>query len=118
MTELETAAETAAEKAAEKAAETAGGRTAHPRPATSTTVTVRYFAAAAEAAAAEEERIELPPGSTLADLLDSCEQRHGAELVAVLARSSFLLDAVAAQDRTAPLGSGQIVDILPPFAGG
>lgn len=36
----------------------------------------------------------------------------------VLARSSFLRNEVAWKDRQAPLAADDVIDILPPFAGG
>jgi molybdopterin synthase sulfur carrier subunit len=79
------------------------------------TVTVRYFAAAAAAAGVEEERVT---ASTVGGLVVSRAQAHGPRLAAVLERSSLLLDGVVVHDRSAPLGDGQTIDVLPPFAGG
>ena len=39
-------------------------------------------------------------------------------LARVLARCSFLLDEVAVHGRQTPVRDGQVLDILPPFAGG
>jgi molybdopterin converting factor small subunit len=36
----------------------------------------------------------------------------------VIARSSFLRNEVACKDRQAPLKATDVIDILPPFAGG
>ncbi len=36
----------------------------------------------------------------------------------ILARSSFLLNEVAVRDRSVVLADGDVVDVLPPFAGG
>lgn len=85
---------------------------------TLTRITVRYFAAARAAAGTEDEPLELPSGSTVADLLDAVSTRHGGELAKVLARCSFLLDEVAVRDRSVPLPDGSTLDVLPPFAGG
>ena len=86
---------------------------------------VRYFAAARAAAGVEEERFDLPPGATVADLLrallavDRAEPPLGAPpLQRILSRSSFLLNEVAVRDRTTVLKPGDVVDVLPPFAGG
>lgn len=78
-------------------------------------VTVRYFAAAAEAAGTTEGSY---PGETLGALLDALVERHGTRLGAVVARCSVLVDGVRTDDRDAPLTSGSVVDVLPPFAGG
>jgi sulfur-carrier protein len=83
-----------------------------------TTVTVRYFAAARTAAGIDAERVDLPAGATIDDLLAAVTARRGPDLGRVLGRCSYLLDEVAVRDRTAPLGDGATVDVLPPFAGG
>ncbi|UXA17351.1 MoaD/ThiS family protein [Mycobacterium sp. SMC-4] len=80
-------------------------------------VTVRYFAAARAAAGAEAERIELPPGSTVADLVSLLSDRDH-QLATVLRRCSYLCDGLAVRDTSTELGAGQTVDVLPPFAGG
>jgi molybdopterin converting factor small subunit len=86
---------------------------------------VRYFAAARAAAGMEEERFELPAGATMADLLDAVLAVERAEppagtppLHRILSRSSFLLNEVAVRDRATALSPGDVVDVLPPFAGG
>ena len=82
------------------------------------TVTVRYFAAARAAAGVESERVDVPTGATLDDVLAAIRDRHGDGLGRVLPRCSYLLDEVAVRDRTGPLSDGATVDVLPPFAGG
>ena len=86
---------------------------------------VRYFAAARAAAGVEEESFSLPSGATVADLLQAVLAVERAEppagtppLQRILSRSSFLLNEVAVRDRTAVLNPGDVVDVLPPFAGG
>jgi molybdopterin synthase sulfur carrier subunit len=83
-----------------------------------TTAAVRYFAAARAAAGVETEKIQLPAGSSVDDLLAAVRAQHGAELGAVLDRCSFLLDEVAVRDRSAVIGDSATLDVLPPFAGG
>ncbi len=80
--------------------------------------TIRYFAAARAAAGTAQEQITLPAASTIAVLLAAAVDRHGPEMAKVLRRCSYLLDAVAVHDTDAPIGDGQVLDILPPFAGG
>jgi molybdopterin synthase sulfur carrier subunit len=80
-------------------------------------VTVRFFAAARAAAGAESESLTLGPGATLAELVSELCCRSD-ELARVLQRCSFLCDGVAVRNRATTLQSGQIVDVLPPFAGG
>ncbi|MDQ0634668.1 molybdopterin synthase sulfur carrier subunit [Arthrobacter pascens] len=86
---------------------------------------VRYFAAARAAAGVEEERFDLPAGATVSDLLQAVlgverpEPPAGTPpLPRILSRSSFLLNEVAVRDRSVVLAPGDVVDVLPPFAGG
>ena len=86
---------------------------------------VRYFAAARAAAGLEEEKFDLPEGSTVAHLLEAVLAVPRAEppagtppLRRLLSRSSFLLNEVAVRDQATVLGSDDVVDVLPPFAGG
>lgn len=86
---------------------------------------VRYFAAARAAAGLEEERFDLPAGSTVEALLAAVLAVERAEppagtprLATILARSSFLLNEVAVRERSVVLREGDVVDVLPPFAGG
>ena len=75
-------------------------------------VTVRYWAGARRAAGRDSEQLT---AVDLADLLAQLNARP--ELVPVLAASSVLVDAVAA-DPARPLPAGAVIDVLPPFAGG
>ncbi len=86
---------------------------------------VRYFAAARAAAGMDEEHFELPAGATLDSLrtailaVERPEPPPGTPpLGRVLARSSFLLNEVAARDAAVEISAGDVVDVLPPFAGG
>ncbi|MFE4195470.1 MoaD/ThiS family protein [Paenarthrobacter sp. NPDC056912] len=86
---------------------------------------VRYFAAARAAAGVEEEHHVLPEGTSLKMLLDvalAVERPLPPEgtptLARIVARSSFLRNEVAVRDHTAPLGAQDVIDVLPPFAGG
>lgn len=86
---------------------------------------VRFFAAAQAAAGVEEERHELGDGATLDELLtavlavDRDEPPAGTpSLARVIARSSFLRNEISMRDRTAVLSSDDVLDVLPPFAGG
>lgn len=86
---------------------------------------VRYFAAARAAAGFEEEKFHLPDGATVADLLDAVVAVQRTEppagtppLPRILSRSSFLLNEVAVRDHATVLGPDDVVDVLPPFAGG
>ncbi|GAA4041668.1 MULTISPECIES: MoaD/ThiS family protein [Arthrobacter] len=86
---------------------------------------VRYFAAARAAAGLEEEHHDLPEGTSLEGLLtvllavERPEPPAGTPpLARIISRSSFLRNEVAVRDRSAPLGADDVVDVLPPFAGG
>ncbi|MGH3635585.1 MoaD/ThiS family protein [Mycobacterium sp.] len=94
-------------------AETSDERTGIP-------VTVRYFAAARAAAGAETEIVTVPPGATVAELVDGLAGRD-VRLAAVLNRCCYLRDGIAVRDDAAtarPLRAGDTIDVLPPFAGG
>lgn len=74
---------------------------------------VRYFAAAAEAAGTDaEERGE----RTLLALRAAVVAQHPA-LTDILPRCAVLVDGVRADDDR-PLDDAQLIDVLPPFAGG
>jgi molybdopterin synthase sulfur carrier subunit len=88
-------------------------------------VNVRYFAAARAAAGVDEEHFELADGATVASLVAAIlavarpEPPAGTPpLARILSRSSFLLNEVAVRDDSAQLLPGDVVDVLPPFAGG
>jgi molybdopterin converting factor small subunit len=73
----------------------------------------------------EEERFDLPTGATVSDLLQAVlgverpEPPAGTPpLPRILSRSSFLLNEVAVRDHSVVLAPGDVVDVLPPFAGG
>ncbi len=76
--------------------------------------TVRYFAAAAEAAGRSQEPVA--PGS-VAELRAALAERHGEQLGRVLQRCSVLVNGVRSED-DARVAEGDVVDVLPPFAGG
>ena len=113
-----------------------------PRPIAEITMTVRYFAAARAAAGAAEESLTVPavpavrlsgdaaepstaapstaePSTATVDaVLEAAIGRHGGALATVLRRCSFLLDEVAVHGSQTRVRTGQILDVLPPFAGG
>ena len=75
-------------------------------------VTVRYWAGARAAAGRDDER--LTAGST-DELVRALSVR--AELARVLSVSSLLVDGRVVHGDV-PLADGQVVEVLPPFAGG
>lgn len=77
------------------------------------TTRVRYFAAAAEAAGTDtEHRGE----RSLAELRDAVVADHPA-LADILPRCAVMVDGVRSDDDR-PLDDAQLIDVLPPFAGG
>lgn len=83
------------------------------------TVTIRYWAAAKEAAGVAEEQ---HTAGTLAEALAAAVAAGDrTQLSAVLTRSSFLIDANPVGRRAAEsvvLADGNVIEVLPPFAGG
>ena len=86
---------------------------------------VRYFAAARAAAGVDEETFQLPEGADVAGLLEAVlavdrpvPPAGTPSLARLLSRSSFLLNEVAVRDRATALAPDDVVDVLPPFAGG
>lgn len=93
---------------------------------------IRFFAAAAAATGVEETRLDvsaLAPAAgnlfTLADLSKALvagyprsASSHTPPLAEVLTRCSFLVNEVSTRDLAVSLKPGDVVDVLPPFAGG
>jgi sulfur-carrier protein len=82
-------------------------------------VTMRYWAAAKEAAGVAEQQLT---ADTLAAALSvAAETSGGSQLRVVLDRSSFLIDGNPVGRRAADsvvLADGNVIEVLPPFAGG
>ncbi|MEE6281461.1 MoaD/ThiS family protein [Georgenia sunbinii] len=76
--------------------------------------TIRYFAAAAEAAGRADETVS---ATTVAELRSLLAEQHGAELARVLTRCAILVNGERSDDGAA-LTEADVVDVLPPFAGG
>jgi len=76
-------------------------------------VSVRYWAGARAAAGTEEEPLE---ADSTAEVVVALTGR-GGELARVVALSSLLVDGRGVRD-SVDLTDGQVVEILPPFAGG
>ncbi|MGO1489439.1 MAG: MoaD/ThiS family protein [Arachnia sp.] len=76
---------------------------------------IRFFAAAADAAGTATEDVS---SATLGDLVNELRERHGEQFAAVLERCSVLVDGRAITDPAESVADAQVVDILPPFAGG
>ena len=82
-------------------------------------VTMRYWAAAKDAAGVAEQQLT---SDTLAAALSAAAVINGgAQLRTVLDRSSFLIDGNPVGRRAADsvvLADGNVIEVLPPFAGG
>ncbi|MCU1648004.1 MAG: hypothetical protein JWN03_8279 [Nocardia sp.] len=79
-------------------------------------VEVRYFAAIADAVGKPGELLDLPAGSTIADLCASITATYGPKLEPMLAVCAYLIGDELTRDSTTLLPAR--VDVLPPFAGG
>ena len=78
-------------------------------------ILIRYWAGAKAAAGVESEQIE---ATTVDSALTVVVGSARGELARVIKRSSLLLDGVVVHDRSMTLLDGQILEVLPPFAGG
>lgn len=76
---------------------------------------IRHFAAAADAAGTVSEDAS---ASTLGELTELLVNRHGEQFAAVLGRCSVLVDGRAVTDSAESVAGANVIDILPPFAGG
>ncbi|MFR9728599.1 MoaD/ThiS family protein [Saccharopolyspora sp. MS10] len=85
-------------------------------------VRVRYFAGARAAAGVSEEVLSVAPAAPgpvrASDVIDAVLAAHGERLAEVVPACSFLLNGLAVRDRSAAVGDGDELDVLPPFAGG
>lgn len=81
-------------------------------------VTVRYFAAARAASQVDEETLAVRSPASVESVLAAAVESHGDALRRVLERCSYLLNSVAVHGLSTPLGDGDALDVLPPFAGG
>ncbi|PWJ26610.1 molybdopterin converting factor small subunit [Branchiibius hedensis] len=77
-------------------------------------LTVRFWAAAQEAAGTHTETYA---AASVRDIVTDASGRHPA-LIAVLPRCSLLLDGVRVGDLDTQVLGGQVLEVLPPFAGG
>ena len=75
--------------------------------------TVRLFAAAAEAVGAREREVQATTVHTIID-----ELTHDARSAYVLSHCSFLADGERIADFDADLAHIDVIDVLPPVAGG
>ena len=85
--------------------------------ASTTPVTVRFFAAALGVAGTDTGELVLRPGATIADALRELSGQSD-ELALMLSKCSYLCDGIAVRDPNASLRPNKTLDVLPPFAGG
>ena len=78
---------------------------------------MRYWAGARAAAGRDEERLPVSSVASVGALRTSLAARS-EEMARVLTVSSLLVDGLAARDDAQVLAAGQVVEVLPPFAGG
>ena len=81
-------------------------------------VTLRFFASARAATGVDELRLALPANASISDALHQMTAAPGQPLGQVLSRCSFLVNAVSTTDRATRLSDGDVIDVMPPFAGG
>jgi sulfur-carrier protein len=82
-------------------------------------VTVRYWAAAKDAAGVSEQRVTADTLAAVLAAVTASDDR--SRLRVVIARSTFLVDGAPVGRRaadTVELRDGNVIEVLPPFAGG
>lgn len=84
-------------------------------PVGTATVRVRFFAAARETMGLKETTVS---GGTVREVIERLGVDASPEARTVLARSSCLVNSVASTDFDQPVAAGDVIDVLPPFAGG
>ena len=75
---------------------------------------VNFYAAARAASGVSESQID---GSTLGEVIASASAQH-PQLVAILPGCSYLVNGAAESNNDLKVGAGDVIDILPRFAGG
>ena len=88
-----------------------------------TRATLRFFAAARAAVGLDAQVVELPDDerATVWRLLAEVRPVEGTSAAYwrdVLLRCSFLVDGLTTRDREQLVADGDVVDVMPPFAGG
>ncbi len=80
-------------------------------------ITLRFFAAARSVAGTSQTEIIVTEALSIQDALERT-RTSAADYDAVMGRCSFLVNAVSETDRLRRLSPGDVLDVLPPFAGG
>lgn len=75
---------------------------------------VNFYAAARAASGVSESQIE---GSTLGEVISSASAQY-PKLVGILPGCSYLLNGAAESNNDLKVSAGDVIDILPRFAGG
>lgn len=79
-------------------------------------VRLRFFASARTATGSDDLDVPATATMTIDDALG--QTPGGPDAARVLSRCSFLVNGVATTDRSTRLSAGDLVDVMPPFAGG
>lgn len=77
--------------------------------------TIRFFAAARAAVGVDSLTT---PGPTIDAALSAIDAADPARWSALQERCSYLVDGVTTRDRATALSGVEVVDVMPPFAGG
>lgn len=77
--------------------------------------TIRFFAAAADVVGADELMIEV---TSVGELRDWLRNDYGTSAARVIDKCSVLIDGIRSESDSDTINSSNLVDILPPFAGG
>ena len=75
---------------------------------------VNFYAAALAASGVSESQID---GATLGEVIASASKEH-PQLIAILPGCSYLVNGAAESNNDLKVGAGDVIDILPRFAGG
>ncbi len=75
---------------------------------------VNFYAAARAASGVSESAIE---GATLGEIIASASAKH-PKLIAILPGCSYLVNGAAESNNDLKVSAGDVIDILPRFAGG
>jgi molybdopterin converting factor small subunit len=94
------------------------GDAAEPSTAEPSTAAPSTAAPSTAAPSTAAPNTAVPSTATVDAVLEAAIGRHGGALATVLRRCSFLLDEVAVHGTQTRVRTGQILDVLPPFAGG
>ena len=75
---------------------------------------VNFYAAARAACGASESQID---GATLGEVIASASKEH-PQLIAILPGCSYLVNGAAESNNDVKVSAGDVIDVLPRFAGG